>query len=787
MEKRNYAEPPRFIDKLFPQVAAKYRWWFKHEEPPEDSVALRALCCATTSLAAVAAIAQMEWPAWGALLLILSWVGSIYSHIFRNHNNCLLKILMSMYMLWALYAFFLDMGTDTDTRIPLAKLLLALYAGHCFDVPRRKDLNYSLLVGLILLTVGAVLTTSNLYGLFIVGFGAGSLYARYLSHAASMQWQADSAKIQYSSGSPRPSGARPALTMGIVIALITSIIFLLLPRYQSLRLQARPSSWSLRLQFPTVSDGAIISPGRGSGDAATNGGQLAAQDDMSSFSSSANLDSRFVPSNEKVLLLRSNHWCYLRGVAYAEYDGHNWKIDDDNLHKVEVSEPPINLRPMFPISYGRNNIVQIIQVERDMPNLIFAAHQALNLYAPTNTVFVDKSQNLRVPFLVEKGTVYSVVSADPLMDERNRMFVKAWMRSTERDLQYMAKYQKACEKIYRRMRLFDSVQPFLQLPDSVTYRTKMLARKVTSRARSNYQRLEMLSNFLRQYYTYAITPPPYPPQCDVCDYFLFESHIGNCQQFATALTVMARTLGIPARYVTGYAPSDYNPLTGYYEIRACNAHAWVEACLPPVGWLQFEPTPSVGNCAVFDINEEGSSTMYDALGEYMSIAIPPRFLEMGKALGARFVKAIPALLSLLGALAAVLGARALWRHLRRRTQQAESAGKWDLLAAAALSLQRLARRLFPSSAGERDALSEAYRDLLIDLQRCGFKRQPWLTLRRFAAQVSAQLKSDDFSALTQMWEKRLYGNSDFTEAEKALWERRLAAVKESIEKRNEQK
>lgn len=55
---------------------------------------------------------------------------------------------------------------------------------------------------------------------------------------------------------------------------------------------------------------------------------------------------------------------------------------------------------------------------------------------------------------------------------------------------------------------------------------------------------------------------------------------------------MLRSLGIPARLVTGYAANDYNPLTGYFEVRRLDAHAWAEAYFPEYGWVTFQPTPS---------------------------------------------------------------------------------------------------------------------------------------------------------------------------------------------------
>jgi hypothetical protein len=64
-----------------------------------------------------------------------------------------------------------------------------------------------------------------------------------------------------------------------------------------------------------------------------------------------------------------------------------------------------------------------------------------------------------------------------------------------------------------------------------------------------------------------------------------------CEEYATALVVMARTLGIPARLTVGYGSGDYNPITGYYEVRLNHAHSWAEVYFPEYGWVPFDPTP----------------------------------------------------------------------------------------------------------------------------------------------------------------------------------------------------
>jgi hypothetical protein len=69
---------------------------------------------------------------------------------------------------------------------------------------------------------------------------------------------------------------------------------------------------------------------------------------------------------------------------------------------------------------------------------------------------------------------------------------------------------------------------------------------------------------------------------------------GHCEYFASAMTVMLRSLGIPARYATGFLPGEYNDVGGDYIIRQSDAHAWVEVYFADYGWITFDPTPPGG-------------------------------------------------------------------------------------------------------------------------------------------------------------------------------------------------
>lgn len=136
------------------------------------------------------------------------------------------------------------------------------------------------------------------------------------------------------------------------------------------------------------------------------------------------------------------------------------------------------------------------------------------------------------------------------------------------------------------------VQRYLQLPNTISARTSDLALDVTADAQTTYDKAKAVETYLRQNIVYDTTVQAPPDDEDVVDYLLFEDPRGYCEHYASAMTVMLRSLGIPARIVSGYAPGDFDPERGGYLYLQSNAHAWVEVFFPGYGWIPFEPTAS---------------------------------------------------------------------------------------------------------------------------------------------------------------------------------------------------
>ena len=136
-------------------------------------------------------------------------------------------------------------------------------------------------------------------------------------------------------------------------------------------------------------------------------------------------------------------------------------------------------------------------------------------------------------------------------------------------------------------------QIYLQLP-SLDPRVGALAQKITSGASNAYDKAASIQKYLIAYYAYTLDLSG-PPTDDPLAHFLFERRAGNCEYFASAMTVMLRAVGVPARYVTGFLPGEYNDVGGDYIVRESDAHAWVEVYFPDYGWITFDPTPPGNN------------------------------------------------------------------------------------------------------------------------------------------------------------------------------------------------
>jgi transglutaminase-like putative cysteine protease len=230
------------------------------------------------------------------------------------------------------------------------------------------------------------------------------------------------------------------------------------------------------------------------------------------------------------------------------------------------------------------------------------------------------------------------------------------------------------------------VNRYLQLPPNLPERVRELALDLTATELTPYDRALAIETYLRAF-PYSLDLPTPPAGWDVADYFLFEIQEGYCDYFSTAMVVLARAAGLPARLVIGYASGEYDPSQARYIVTEADAHAWVEIYFPEYGWVEFEPTSGLP-----PILRPGQTPTNDLT------AFPPLVKKPTASVGV-IQQIHPVWFWLLGALAAW----SLWRLTRRFTDtwRLHHLSPQALMATLYQRLHRHGRRLaLPAQAGD---------------------------------------------------------------------------------------
>lgn len=133
---------------------------------------------------------------------------------------------------------------------------------------------------------------------------------------------------------------------------------------------------------------------------------------------------------------------------------------------------------------------------------------------------------------------------------------------------------------------------YLQVPQDIKQKLRELARSlIRNRVSDNLEIAGIINQYLHsQAFQYSLQAPR-KETLDPIIQFLFHTHKGWCEHFASAFVLLLRSIGIPARVVGGYVGGQWNALGHYYLVRQSDAHTWAEVWQNGKGWVRFDPTP----------------------------------------------------------------------------------------------------------------------------------------------------------------------------------------------------
>jgi transglutaminase-like putative cysteine protease len=252
-----------------------------------------------------------------------------------------------------------------------------------------------------------------------------------------------------------------------------------------------------------------------------------------------------LPENESHTSIARPGW---RGLTYSTYNGRGW------------SNPALASRPLsFTLS---GDLVQRFEIVAEHGDTLFAANRPLSGDAGLHGLYRSGADTDLIG-LRGASSYYTVTSRS----------VTATMDTLRQS-----------PIVYS-----PEITPYLQLPTGLPQRVRDLAVQVTASAATPFDKAARIESFLRTY-PYTLDLPPVPQGRDLVDYFLFEAPGGYCDYYASAMVVMLRATGVPARLASGYARGAYDYERNAFRVLGTNAHSWPEVYFEGVGWVEFEPT-----------------------------------------------------------------------------------------------------------------------------------------------------------------------------------------------------
>jgi transglutaminase-like putative cysteine protease len=257
---------------------------------------------------------------------------------------------------------------------------------------------------------------------------------------------------------------------------------------------------------------------------------------------------------------------YWRGQTFAKYTGRGW--GEDVAASTRFAKP-LDLASGQPWSSFmpplRRNILASVQVEEATRAVMYAAGEPISADRPYQATLRAPGELIAIsaPGGPER---YAVLGAVPDVSP-------AALRSAN--------------KLYTA----DIIETYLQLPADLPPELAVYAAEITTGAKTPYDKAMAIEAVLRKL-PYTLDVPPPPKDREVVSWFLNDLGKGYCDYFASAMVVLARLSGVPARLAIGYAAGNYDRQTDQYTVTEMDAHSWAEVYFPGFGWIPFEPTPS---------------------------------------------------------------------------------------------------------------------------------------------------------------------------------------------------
>jgi len=539
----------------------------------EDAWLPRAATVVAVVIALIGTIAAgAAGPVDGIIALVLVPAGNYLSWQRRRKNNTAVKALIVVAVVLILMRFFDQLsgsGSLDDARQPLTNLFIGVQVLHAFDLPRRRDLSFTLAASLALTVMAANGVRETWFGVLMVAWLTTAWVSLWLLRLSAAHQEAGRIltwRDLFPQRRPGPPVGAEAAKRTTALIVLAAIVFLGIPRPEPSRSVGLPFR-GIPGGLPAV--GGVFNPGLPASEGRPDAGGVF--DSVAYFGLSERVDVRTAGqlSDELILRVRSARPRFWRGMVFDHYEDSSWTRTSDEPEIINGL--PVHLDA--PAPFGQRDIlIHTVEVVTETPNLIFAAGEPLEVFHAARAVQQWSDGTVTVGATQDEDTLYSVISAVPSASES--LLRQATGRTTD-----------------------EIVERYTQVPGGITERTRDLAAELVDPDATNYANAERVQTWIGDNISYELDLSPHPRDVDAVDHLLFERQLGWCEPIATAMVMLLRAGGVPARFATGFQPGDYDLISGWWEVRANTAHAWVEVFVPTQGWIAFDPTGAVPQAA----------------------------------------------------------------------------------------------------------------------------------------------------------------------------------------------
>ena len=287
------------------------------------------------------------------------------------------------------------------------------------------------------------------------------------------------------------------------------------------------------------------------------------------------------PSENPVMQVSTSRTTYLRGTVYNRYTGHGWQNTTGGRRYLWQSGRMAELRaslfdetlPPASVQNSLSNPTTVsVRMLSGSASTLFLPQRIRNLNPGGETVpYFSNSSEVFITRNLQAGDTWEVSAV--------------LYNSTDPGIGTLTDICATMED----SRWNEVKNTYTELPSHLEQPVWNLAAEVTSMAETPYEKAIAIQNYLTRNYQYTLDVGEHPENIDFVTSFLLDTKKGYCTYFASAMTVLCRMAGLPARYVEGYlAEPDSN---GEALVTGMNAHAWTEVYFSGFGWLTFDATP----------------------------------------------------------------------------------------------------------------------------------------------------------------------------------------------------